>query len=228
MTVPYEHPVATAPRGPAAPTPTSGVDRRALRLAALLLIGGAGVYAVATPFHPGGSPDPLAELQGYAGSGAWVAVHAVQFASAVASAFGIVALVHGLGLGAGIRGLLGRFAAAAAVAGIAVDGVLYAVDGVALKQAVEAWVGAPAAAAPAFLAAVEGVRSIEWGLRSYADHTVGIALVLLAVVIVWTARVPRGIGYLMGLSGLLSIALGLGWAGGHTALFDHAGLGLAG
>jgi len=36
----------------------------------------------------------------------------------------------------------------------------------------------------------------------------GLALVLYALVIVWTARVPRPIGYLMGLSGLAFIVLG--------------------
>jgi len=36
----------------------------------------------------------------------------------------------------------------------------------------------------------------------------GLALVLYALVIVWTARVPRPIGYLMGVSGLAFIVLG--------------------
>ena len=36
----------------------------------------------------------------------------------------------------------------------------------------------------------------------------GVTLVLFAIVIVWTARVPRPIGYLMGLSGLAWLVLG--------------------
>jgi hypothetical protein len=36
----------------------------------------------------------------------------------------------------------------------------------------------------------------------------GAVLVLLGIVIAWTARVPRPIGYLMGLSGLAFIVLG--------------------
>jgi hypothetical protein len=36
----------------------------------------------------------------------------------------------------------------------------------------------------------------------------GLALVLFATTIVWTARIPRPIGYLMGVSGLCFVAVG--------------------
>jgi hypothetical protein len=49
---------------------------------------------------------------------------------------------------------------------------------------------------------------LEWGIASYQTFMLGLVLVLLAIVIVWTARVPRPIGYLMGLSGLAFIVLG--------------------
>jgi hypothetical protein len=44
----------------------------------------------------------------------------------------------------------------------------------------------------------------------------GLALVLFAIAIVWTARVARPIGYIMGVSGLASIAMG--WVAGTDGL----------
>ncbi len=91
---------------------------------------------------------------------------------------------------------------------LALAGVRFAVDGVALKQAVDAWVSAPAAEQAARFASAEALRWLEWGTTSYQDFMLGLALVLFAIVIVWTARVPRPVGYLMGLSGLASLVLG--------------------
>jgi len=85
---------------------------------------------------------------------------------------------------------------------------VYAVDGVALKQATDAWASAPAVEQAARFASAEAIRWLEWGTRSYQDFMLGLALMLFALVIVWTARVPRPIGYLMGLSGLAFIVLG--------------------
>jgi hypothetical protein len=193
-------------------------------VAAVLLILGELVYAVATPMHPGGT-DPIDQFVMYAADSSWGAVHAIQFASAIIIAFGVLALVHGLNVDSGARGLVNRFAGAAAVAGIAVNAVVYAVDGVALKQAADAWVSGPASAQPALFAAVQAIRGVEWGLRGYAAYTLGVSLVLLAIVIVSTARVPRTIGYLVGLTGLVYIGLGAGYGAGYTALSDHSAVG---
>ena len=85
---------------------------------------------------------------------------------------------------------------------------LQAVDGVANKQADIAWVSAPAAEKAAFFASAEAVRWIEWGMRSYHEFALGLALLLFAVAVVRTAWVPRPIGYLMGLSGLTCLVQG--------------------
>ena len=47
---------------------------------------------------------------------------------------GILALFFALNVSSGIRGVVNRFAAASAVAALALNGALYAVDGVALKE----------------------------------------------------------------------------------------------
>jgi hypothetical protein len=69
---------------------------------------------------------------------------------------------------------------------------------VALKQAVDAWSSAPAAEKATRFASAEAIRWLEWGTNSYWNFMPGLALVLFAIVIVWTARIPRPIGYLMG------------------------------
>jgi hypothetical protein len=98
-----------------------------------------------------------------------------------------------------------------------------AVDGVANKQADVAWVNAPDAEKPARFASAEAVRWVEWGMRSYHDFALGLALLLFAAAIVRTAGVARPIAYLMGLSGLAYLVQGWvvgseGFSGTHTIL----------
>lgn len=95
-----------------------------------------------------------------------------------------------------------RFGAASVLAALALYGALQAVDGVALKHAVDAWAAAGEPEKTIRFAAAEDVRWIEWGLRSYQSFLLGVGLVLFGTVVAATARVPRWIGYLMGLSGL--------------------------
>jgi hypothetical protein len=49
------------------------------------------------------------------------------------------------------------------------------------------------------------MRWLEWGTSSYQTFMFALALILLASVIVGTARVPRPIGYLMGLAAIPSL-----------------------
>ena len=92
--------------------------------------------------------------------------------------------------------------AVSVVVAIALYGVLQAVDGVALKHAVDAWVNAPEAEKATRFASAETVRWLEWGMNGYQLFTFALTLILLATVIVGTARVPRAIGYLMGLAAI--------------------------
>jgi hypothetical protein len=52
------------------------------------------------------------------------------------------------------------------------------------------------------------VRWLEWGIRSYFSFVLGLSFGLFAIVIVATGRIPRPIGFLMGLSGLANMAQG--------------------
>ena len=172
------------------------VDRTLLRLSATLLFIGLLVYSVASLLHAGGGTTTYKALfASYAASGDWAAVHLGEFAGMAVLLAGLLVLFFALNVSEGTPRWLGFFGAIAAGVTLALEGVLYAVDGVALKQATR-------------FASVEAIRWLEWGTNSYSNFMFGLALVLYAIVIVWTARVPGPIGYLMGLSGLAFIVLG--------------------
>jgi hypothetical protein len=159
----------------------------------------------------------------YARSGSWTAVHIGQFAAMAILLGGLLALRFALDPQAGTASWATRFGAASAVAALALYGALQAVDGVANKQADVAWVNAPDAEKAAFFASAEAVRWVEWGMRSYQDFVLGLALLLFAVAIAQTASIPRPIAYLMGLSGLAYLVQGWvvgseGFSGAHTIL----------
>ena len=184
-----------------------------LRLSATLLLVGQLLYIVVTQFHTGGDAnDHPAIFAAYAGSGIWTAVHLGQFAGMAILLAGLLALFFALDVQAGTARWAGRFGAASAVAALALYGVLQAVDGVALKQAVNAWASAPEAEKAARFASAEAIRWLEWGVRSYQDFALGLALLLFAAAQVRTAWVPRPIAHLMGLSGLAYLVQG--WVAG--------------
>ena len=180
-----------------------------LRLSATLLLVGQLLYIVVTQLHTGGDAnDHPAIFAAYAGSGIWTAVHVAQFAAMAILIAGLLALVFALDVQDGLTRLAGLLGAAAAVAALALYGALQAVDGVANKQADVAWMNAPDAEKAARFASAEAIRWVEWGLRSYHDFALGLALLLVAAAVVRTAWVSRPIAYLIGLTGLTYLAQG--------------------
>src|SRR6266516_2302709 len=179
-----------------------------LRLSATLLFIGLVVFGVTIPLHPPGANDHQAAFTAYANSSSWAAIHLGQFVGTAVIIAGLLVLFFALNVSEGTPRWLGFFGAIAAGVALALAGVRFAVDGVALKQATDAWVSAPAAEQAARFASAEAIRWLEWGTRSYQSFMSGLALVLLATTIVWTARITRPIGYIMGLNGLASIVQG--------------------
>ena len=192
-------------------------DRNPLRLSGALLLIGLLVYGVLQFPHPG-SPTPTdqAQFAAYAMSSSWAAIHLGEFLGLAINTAGLLVLFFALNLSQGTPRWMGFFAAVSAAVAGALAAVVYAVDGVALKQAVDAWASAPAADQATRFASAEAIRWLETGARSYQEFTSGVALVLFATTIVWTARVARPIGYLMGLSGLLLIVMS--WIAGTQGL----------
>lgn len=194
---------------PAFSTRTGTPTRRpGVRLPAALLLAGQVLFIVVTQFHAGGDANSHSSVFAtYAASQSWKVVHVGQFAAMALLLAGLLGLFVSLDRQAS-RAWAGRCGAAATVATLALYGVLQAVDGVALQQAVTAWVSAPDAEKATRFAAAETVRWLEWGVRSYQNLTLGVALLLLAAA-VWQARwIPRPVTPLVGLAGLTHLAQG--------------------
>ena len=188
-------------------------DRASLRLSATLLIVGQLLYIVVTLFHPGGDANNHpAVFAAYAQSGTWTAVHMGQFACMAILLGGLFALFFALDTQPGTARWAGRFGAASAAVTLALNGGVLAVDGVALKQAVNAWASAPEAEKAARFASAETIRWLEWGMRSYENFALGLAVLLFAVAVARTAWAPRPIAWLMGLAGVACLAQG--WLAG--------------
>jgi hypothetical protein len=179
------------------------------------------VYQVAEYFHPEGGATANDVFTSYARSPSWELVHDAQFLGSALVLFGLLTLCLALNVNKSVLGMVNRCAAATAIVAIALNAALYAVDGVGLKQATDAWLSAPPEEQSAYYAVVQGIRGIEWGMRSYVDFTTGFALIVLAVVIAMTARIPRLIGVIMGLAGLAYIIQGYGYGSGYTAIAEH-------
>jgi len=200
------------------------VDDKALRAPALLLAGGFITYVMVTFLHTGGPANHhKAIFDDYAHSHDWGIVHIGQFAGMAVIVAGLLALQVALNVRATAPRWLGRLGAVFAGVALGLYGVLQAVDGVALKHAVEAWASAPAAEKAARFASAETVRWLEWGTRSYHSFTLGLALILLGIAVAASARLPRTLGYLMGLSGAAYIAQGWTLASdGFSSTNTHA------
>jgi hypothetical protein len=191
------------------------VDRASLRLSATLLLVGQLLYVVVTLLHTGGEANQHSTIfAAYVASGIWTAVHVAQFACMAILLGGLFVLCFALDAEGGMARWAARFGAVSAVLTLALYGGVLAVDGVALKQAVNAWANAPEAEKAARFATAEAIRWLEWGMRSYENFVLGLAVLLFAVAVVRTASIPRPIAYLMGLSGLTY--LWQGWLAGSV------------
>lgn len=109
---------------------------------------------------------------------------------------------------AGAARWLARFGAGATVVPLTLYGVLQAVDGIGNKQVDLAWVSATGAEKGGRFASAEAMRWLEWGVRSYLDYALGVALLLLAAAAMRTAWLARPIAVLIGLSGLAYLVQG--------------------
>ncbi|WP_374970589.1 hypothetical protein [Terrabacter sp. BE26] len=198
-----------AAASPNQPRPSSG-DRALLRLAAVLLISGFLIFFVVSLFHAG-TADPnshRAVFAQYAASSSWIAVHLGIFAGFAAMVLGVYLLFSLFRDGRPAIELSAQVGLVCTGVALGLTAARYAVDGVVLKRAVDAWVATPAPLKPGRFAAAEAVRALEEALSSYQGIVLGVAMVLLAVLIIVTRRITRPVGYLLGVAGIASVASG--------------------
>jgi len=193
-------------------------DRKALVLAGALGVIGFIALVVASAFHPSGidNNNHPAVFAQYAQSVGWTAVHLAEFAAMAITITGLLVLFCVLNLADGIPSLGARIGIVSAGVALALTAVRFAVDGVVLKRAVDAWAGAPDPEKAARFANAETVRWLEEAITSYQSFLLGLTLILLAALIVWTARVPRPIAYLLALGGVGYVVAG--WIVGVAGL----------
>ena len=176
--------------------PSRAVDRATLRLSATLLLGGQLLYILVTQFHAGGDANNHpAIFVSYARSADWKAVHVGQFLAIAVMVAGLVLFSYALDLHAGAAAAAARIGVVLAGVALALYAVLQAVDGVGNSQVDAAWAHATVADKPARFASAEAMRWLEWGVRSYHDYALGLALILLALVAAVVRRrrtAPRG------------------------------------
>ena len=199
--------------------------RGALTLSAVLLLVGFVVNAIQRKLlHPSGAEDEHeAIFTAYAASDAWVATHFAEFVLVLVALAGLLVLCRALRPETPRLALL---AAGVLIATAAAWAVLQAVDGITLKQTVDTWAAASGADKATRFADAETVRWTEWGLQSYFRILLGVAFLLLGAAAVVSRLVPSWLGVLLGIGGLLSLALGfsVGYQGLESGFQDPVGL----
>lgn len=192
-------------------TMLTDTTREALRLPAIAMLAGQTLYIAITQLHAGGEANDHHHIfETYAENGIWTAVHLGQFIGIAAILAGMVGVFLTFEARTGAMKAIAAFGVGLSVAALALYGALQAVDGVALKQTVNAWAAADAEKAARF-ASAESIRWLEWGMRSYQDIAMGLALTTL-VPVMKRAGLRMGMAFLIGVSGLALLAQG--WIAG--------------
>lgn len=189
---------------------SNSASRGGLFLSAALLAGGFVAGVIASAFHPSGidpNNHPLVFVQ-YASSSGWTADHLGWFFATVIAIAGFLVLIDALNLTSGTGAIAARFGMVMGGVAIALTALRDAVDGVVLKRAVDAWVSAPSGEQASRFAAAELARWMEEAAFSYQSFAIALMLIVLAVLIIATARVPRPIGYLLVLGGAANLMAG--------------------
>ena len=200
----------TVTRTPANRTRGPAAERNPLILAAVCLGGGFVALIVASVFHPDGMDqnDHQSVFMEYARSTDYTADHLAFFAAMAVTVVGFLVVFDALHLPAGMSRLVARIGAAFAGLALALTAVRFAGDGVVLKRAVDAWARAPDTEKAARFGDAETVRWTEEAVVSYQSIAFGITAILLAVVVVWTASLPRPLGYLFAVGGIAYLMVG--------------------
>ncbi|MDQ1533611.1 MAG: hypothetical protein QOF28_1372 [Actinomycetota bacterium] len=191
-------------------------QRRLLRIAGGLLVGGELLALVAGFFHPTSAHpnDHTVTFAKYAASDDWLAVHIGQFAGVIMVLAGLVVLYRALAQ-TRLVDTLALVAVSGAVATAALVALVNAVDGVMLKQAVDTWANTVGPNKVLAFHDAETARWLEWGANSFASLLEGVTIALFGLAIARTALVPRWLGWAAVIAGIDYLVVG--------ALIGHDG-----
>jgi hypothetical protein len=168
------------------------------------LLGGIGnlVHPV-TPMH-----DPVGVARVIAGSRQWVPVHLAIVVGIVLMLGGLVALYHTLR--GGVAGALARLGLFAAVAGVTIGLVLVILDGVAAYQLAQEWAAAPPGDQAVALGLVHLNETLNFALASLFNLVfAGVTFILFGLAVALSDVYPRGLGWIVLVAGVASVAAGL-------------------
>jgi hypothetical protein len=200
----------TAPSAADQTVGSRAADERFVTLGAGLTLAGFLFNLIVTmAWHPAGAEDDHpAIFADYAASDGWVLTHFGQFLGVVVALAGLYVLCQAFRVRprADLLARLGMGVLIATAAGFA---ILQAVDGVTLKQGVDSWAAASGAEREVRFADAETVRWTEWGIQSYFRILLGLSLTLVGAALVTSRLLPSWLGWVAGLGGLLSLAVGI-------------------
>jgi len=186
------------------------MQRRQVRLAGALLVGGEFVAIVSRFFHArdgGNANHHSTAFSEYAASDLWLAAHIGLFASGLLTVAGLIVLGGALAHTQAGHTLAPWIGLGAVLIGAA-EGLVLVVDGVALKQAVDAWASATGPEKTLAFQDAETVRWLEWGVLSFLALVQGFTLLLLGLAIKASATLPKWLSWISILTGLCYLAVG--------------------
>ena len=191
------------------PQTTRGADRWTFLIGGAAAVIGSLLGMVGNLIHPN-TPinDAVGVAQAIAESDGWLAIHMAIVIGIILMLGGLVAIAYSL------RGelatALGRFALAAAVAGVSVGLILVILDGVAARQLAEEWALAPPDEIFVALRLAAMNETINFALASLFNILfAGVAFILFGFAVAASDGYPRWFGFVAVLAGFGSIGAGL-------------------
>ena len=143
-----------------------------------------------------------------AGSDLWVPIHLAIVVGILLMLGGLVALYHSIR--GGLAGALARLVLFTAVAGVTIGLVLVILDGVGAYQLAQEWAAAPPADQAVALGLVHVNETINFALASLFNLVfAGATFILFGLAVALSGVYPRGLGWVVVVAGVASVAAGL-------------------
>jgi hypothetical protein len=191
------------------PQTTRGADRWTFLIGGVAAVLGSLLGMAGNLIHPA-TPinDAVGVAQTIAENDGWLIIHMDIVVGIILMLGGMVAIVYSLRGDLAVA--LGRFALAAAVAGVAIGLILVILDGVAARQLAEEWALAPPDESFVALRLAAMNETMNFALASLFNILfAGVAFILLGFGVTASDGYPRWFGLVAVLAGFESIVAGL-------------------